>query len=190
MMFSDRERLCRSRLASCRAPPTCLLEIDPSSVMAHSNLSLFHNQLGDIEAAERHLALATRASMASPPATKENDDQGDCEAEAVEADRRRREGMFRQVLEIDPDDALAHCGLGEIAFEEGRISRAVDHLEKAIAGDPDNSVAMLALGNALEGLEESERAREVYESGIEIAAKKGDLSTAQKMQERLHALSK
>jgi len=166
-----------------------LLEVEPSSVMAHSNLSLFHNQLGDIEAAERHLALATRASMASPPATKENDEQADGEAEAAEADRRRRELMFLQVLEIDPDDALAHCGLGEIAVEEGRFSIAADHLEKAIVSDPEYSQAMLALGNAMEGLEDTERAREAYERGIEIAAKKGDFSTAQKMQERLTALS-
>jgi folate-binding protein YgfZ len=166
-----------------------LLDIDPSSVMAHSNLSLFHNQLGDIEAAERHLAAATRVSMASPPAAAEIDEQADDEARATEADRRRREGMFLQVLEIDPDDALAHYGLGEIAVEEERFAEAADHLGKAIVSDPNNSKAMLVLGNALEGLDDTERARETYERGIEIAAKKGDHATAQKMQERLTALA-
>ncbi len=164
-----------------------LLVLDPSSVMAHSNLSLFHNHLGDIEAAERHLALATRGSFAGavgidPVALAEQ------EAEKREADQHRREEMFGRVLEIDPDDALAHFGLGELAGERGRFTRAVDHLEKAIAGDPTHSAAILALGAALEGLGDADRARDVYERGIEIAAKKGDLSVAQKMQERINAL--
>ena len=164
-----------------------LLEIDPSSVMAHSNLSLFHNQLGDIEAAERHLALATRVSIGGvsdiDPGSRHQQ-----ETEDREADQKRREEMFRQVLEIDPDDALAHFGMGELAVERGQNAQAVDHLERAIASDPNHSAAILALGAALEGLDDTNGARDHYEQGIEIAAKKGDLSTAQKMQERLNAL--
>lgn len=165
-----------------------LLEIDPSSVMAHSNLSLFYNQLGEIDAAERHLALATRVSFGGGSATK---DANRARQETVEreADRRRRSELFLQVLEIDPDDALAHFGMGEIAVELGQFTEAVEHLEKAIASDPTHSTAMLALGAALEGLENIDRARETYERGIEVAAKKGDLTTAQKMQERLTALA-
>ncbi len=165
-----------------------LLDVDPSSVMAHSNLSLFYNQLGDIEAAERHLALATRVSFGGEPeidsATRDRK-----EGEQREADQKRREEMFRQVLEIDPDDALAHFGMGELAVERGRFARAVDHLEKAIANDPQHSAAILALGSALEGLGDTERAHETYERGIEVAAKKGDLATANKMQDRLNALT-
>ena len=166
-----------------------LLEVDPSSVMAHSNLSLFHNQLGDIEAAERHLALATRVSFGGelPPDPAISDRQ---EAERREADQNRREEMFRQVLEIDPDDALANFGMGELALERGRFSRAVDHLEMVIANDPTHSAAMLVLGSALEGLGDADRARDVYERGIGTAAKKGDLTNAQKMQDRLNALSR
>jgi len=166
-----------------------LLEIDPSSVMAHSNLSLFYNHLGDIEAAERHLALATRVSFggeakADPVGVAKK------ELEAREADQHRREEMFRQVLEIDPNDAMAHFGMGELAVERGRFTEAVDHLERAIGSDPSHSAAILALGVALEGLDDTDRVRGHYERGIEIAAKKGDLSTAQKMQDRLNALSR
>ena len=160
-----------------------LLEIDPSSVMAHSNLSLFHNQLGDVEQAEHHLAMATRASMGAP-STKPSRS-----SEEVEADRRRREGMFLQVLEIDPDDALAHFGLGELALERERFTDAVEHLERAIAGDPTHAAAILALGAALEALGDHAGAHETYERGVEIAAKKGDTSSATKMQERINALA-
>ena len=166
-----------------------LLEVDPSSVMAHSNLSLLFNQLGDKDAAERHLALATRVSfggeLRSDPAV---DDRN--RIEELEAERKRREEMFRRILEIDPDDALAHFGLGELAMERGHFARAADHLERAIAGDPNHSAAILALGSALEGVDDTGRARQIYERGIEIAAKMGDLSTAQKMQDRLNALAR
>ena len=164
-----------------------LLEVDPSSVMAHSNLSLFFNQLGDIEAAERHLALATRVSFGGEPEA-DPVSRAQQERKQREADWNRREEMFRQVLEIDPDDALAHFGMGELSVERERFIEAVDHLEKAVANDPRHSAAMLALGSAFEGLDDIERARDVYGRGIEIAARKGDLSTAQKMQERLNVL--
>lgn len=165
-----------------------LLEIDSSSVMAHSNLSLFHNHLGDIEAAERHLALATRVSFGGESAA-DPVEFAKKELEAREVDQRRREDMFRQVLEIDPDDALAHFGMGELAVERCRFNEAVGHLETAIENDPAHSAAILTLGVALEGLDDIDRARGHYERGIEIAAQKGDLSTAQKMQERLKALA-
>jgi folate-binding protein YgfZ len=160
-----------------------LLEIDPSSIMAHSNLSLYYNQLGDIETAEHHLGMATRLSMGgSVPARGE-------ETAAEEADRVRREEMFRRVLEIDPDDALAHFGMGELLIEREDFAAAVDHLHCAISSDPGHSAAVLALGRALEGLGDVEAARDVYESGVETAARNGDLATAQKMQERITALA-
>lgn len=162
-----------------------LLEIDPSSVMAHTNLSLFHNQLGDKETAEHHLAMATRLSMGVAPAVTDDD-----ERQNEEDDRRRREAMFLQVLEIDPDDALANFGLGEIALERERFAAAVEHLEKAIAGDPTHAAAILALGAAREAQGNSDLAREVYVRGVDVAAKKGDTSSATKMQERINALAR
>ena len=169
-----------------------LLEIDPSSIMGHSNLSLFFNQLGDKEQAEHHLAMATRISMGGSAVIESPDQAGadSAEAEADEADRRRREGMFLQVLEIDPDDALAHFGMGELLVERGGFEDAVDHLQRAIVSEPTHSAAILALGQAFEGLGDQGKALETYERGVEIAAKKGDHATAQKIQERLNALAR
>jgi folate-binding protein YgfZ len=165
-----------------------LLEIDPSAHMAHSNLSLFYNRLGDIEAAERHLALAAKVKIAGGGPDDADAADGE-EAARREADRGRREELFRKVLEIDPDDALARFGLGELAAERGRFADAVEHLERALDADPRHAAAILALGRALEGLGEAGRARETYERGIETAAKKGDQATATKMQERLIELT-
>ena len=76
----------------------------------------------------------------------------------------------------------------ELLVEEGRFTEATVHLERALASDPRYSAALLALGRAHEGAEDLSSARETYRRGVEVAASKGDLATANKMQERLAAL--
>ncbi len=162
-----------------------LLEVDPSSVMAHTNLSLYYNQLGRIDDAEREAAEAMRAGMRQK---NEARDRSNAEVDASEAaaeDRKRRAEMFGQVLELDPEDALGNFGLGELMVEEGRFVDAVAHLERALVADPRYSAAILALGRAHEGAGDFGLARETYRHGVEIAAAKGDLATANKMQESL-----
>jgi folate-binding protein YgfZ len=165
-----------------------LLKVDPSSVMAHSNLSLYYNQQGRIEDAEREAAEAMRAKM-----RREQDERQVAEAEmqrkeTVIADRERRAGMFRKILDLDPDDALGNFGLGELLVEEGSFEEAVAHLERALEADPRYSAALLALGRAHEGAEDLASARGTYRRGVDVAAARGDLATAKKMQERLAVL--
>jgi tetratricopeptide (TPR) repeat protein len=96
--------------------------------------------------------------------------------------------LFRQVLELDPDDPLGNFGLGELLVEEGSFEEAARHLERALAADPRYSAALLALGRAHEGAEDLASARETYRRGVNVAAAKGDLATANKIQERLVVL--
>jgi folate-binding protein YgfZ len=161
-----------------------LLEVDPMSVMAHTNLSLYYNQQGRIEEAEREAGEATRAKMRRESEAVRDAGNGS-DADSLSADRERRAGMFRQVLELDPDDALGNFGLGELLAEEGRFEEAVFYLERALATDPRYSAALLALGRAHEGADDLAAAREIYLRGVDVAAAKGDLATANKMQERL-----
>jgi tetratricopeptide (TPR) repeat protein len=109
-------------------------------------------------------------------------------SETATADRERRAEMFRQVLAIDPDDALGNFGLGELLVEEGSYEEAVEHLQCALRADPRYSAALLALGRAHEGAENLAAAVETYRRGVDVAAAKGDLATANKMQERLAIL--
>jgi len=165
-----------------------LLAVDPSSVMAHTNLSLYYNQLGRIEDAEREAAEAMRAKMRNETVGRKQDEAARRESETADADRKRRAEIFSQVLELDPDDAVGNFGLGELLVEEGRFAEAVDHLERALAADPRYSAALLGLGRAHEGAGDHAAATRVYREGIEVAAARGDLATANKMQERLAAL--
>lgn len=166
-----------------------LLEVDPDSVMAHTNLSLYYNRLGRIEDAEREAAEAMRAQMRRRHESEELEAAARRRATTAAEDRARRAEMFRQVLEIDADDALGNLGLGELLTEEGRPDEAVEHLQRALAADPRYSAAFLALGRAHEGAGELEAAIRTYREGIAVAAARGDLSTANKMQERLAVLT-
>ena len=165
-----------------------LLEVDPLSVMAHTNLSLYYNQLGRIDDAEREAAEAMRAGMRLKNQERDRSSAEDRASGVAAEDRKRRAEMFRQVLELDPEDALGNFGLGELMVEEGRFADAVEHLERALASDPRYSAAILALGRAHEGAGDLGLARETYRRGVEIAAAKGDLATANKMQESLVGL--
>jgi folate-binding protein YgfZ len=147
-----------------------LLEIDPSSVMAHSNLSLFFTRLGRIEEAERAAAAAARAAMLREHGAREREEEARRRSAAAAEDRGRRAAMFREVLAIDPDDALANLGLGRVLAEEGRLGEAIGHLERAIAADPRYSAAFLELGRAREAAGEPEAAVDTFRRGIEVAA--------------------
>jgi folate-binding protein YgfZ len=166
-----------------------LLEVDPDSVMAHSNKSVYLNQLGRNDEAEEEARLAARKSFELERRRRQAEPEpAGSPGEGAEADRLRREQMFRRVLEIDPTDAMANLGLGQLALERGRSEEAVEHLQRALDADPDYSAAFLALGRAWEARGEAVRARETYTAGVRVAARKGDMKTASSMQERLAAL--
>lgn len=164
-----------------------LLEVDPSSVMAHTNLSLFLMRQNRIQEAEDHKAKATVAQFAVfGKASKDARDREE-KLEAELRERNRREKMFRDVLEIDPEDAMANYGLGSLELERGNLPLAVAHLEKVIQFDRNYSVAYLALGKALKKIGDLPRALEVWRSGVKIAAQKGEIMPANEMQSLINS---
>lgn len=162
-----------------------LSEVDPKSVLAHTNMSLYLMRMGKITEAEEQKSLATVKSFQTF-----GDEFKRKEAEAqrkqkLEAEWAQRESMFKQVLEIDPEDTLANYGLGSIAVEKGEWEKARDHLERVLSQDSKYSVAYLALGKALKGLGLKEQAINIWKEGIKISAAKGDLMPANQMQQEL-----
>ena len=55
---------------------------------------------------------------------------------------------YRQILQIDANDAIALHGMGLIDLTEGQTKSALDALEKAIALDLNNSEYHVTLGIA------------------------------------------
>lgn len=165
-----------------------LSRVNPKSVLAHTNMSLFLMRLGKIEEAEEQKSLATIKSFQSfgdEAKAKENEALS---KQKKQSEWLQRESMFKQVIEIDPDDTLANYGLGSIAVEKEEWQIAKDHLCKVIVQDPKYSVAYLALGKAYKGLGSLDEARQTWNEGIKVAASKGDLMPANQMQSELERL--
>lgn len=165
-----------------------LLLVNPSSVMAHTNKSLYLMKLGKIEEAEAEKAKATVKSFSVFGEESKNKKRLEEEKKKKEEDINRREMMFNQVLEIDPEDTVALFGLGDVFYFREKYSESVIVLEKVVGFDEKYSAAYLLLGKALEALGNLERAEQVYKKGINIASKRGDMMPANEMQTRLNQL--
>lgn len=165
-----------------------LAEIDPDSTMAHTNLSLFLMKTGKIEEAENHKSLATLKSFKRFGDEAKERDELAKKAEEEKREWARREKMFQEVLEIDPEDTLANYGLGSLAVEKAEWGKARDYLERVLEADPKYSVAYLALGRAYKGLGDIEKARSTFDKGIAVAAARGDFMPANQMQSELDRL--
>jgi folate-binding protein YgfZ len=165
-----------------------LLAVEPTSVMAHTNKSLYLMKLGKIEEAEAEKALATVKSFASFGEEAKIKKHLEEEKKKKEADLLRRESMFKQVLEIDSSDTVALYGMSDILFYRGLFHEAQQHLEQVLKTDEQYSVAYLLLGKCLESQKLNQDAMRIYEKGIMISTKRGDMMPANEMQSRLNQI--
>lgn len=92
-----------------------------------------------------------------------------------------RSGMFRNLLERDPENPMILYSLGAELFKEGNYPEAREHLERAVKNKPDYSVAYRTLGRTLFEMREDEEARRIFERGREIAQENGDLQTVKEI---------
>jgi len=165
-----------------------LLKINPDSVMAHTNKSLFLMKLGKIEEAEEEKSLATVAGFKQFGTEAKEKRALEEQKKNDEAELERKKGMFLQVLEIDEDDIIANFGMGEYYFRKSDYAKAIEFLEKTIQIDSGYSRAYLFLGKSLLKDNAVERAKEVFNNGIKVATEKGELMPANEMQEHLSSI--
>jgi len=159
--------------------------VDPNSVLAHTNMSLFLMKQGKIQEAEDQKSLATLKSFQKFGQEAKDKEMLEIENKRQKEEWIKREFMFKQVLEIDAEDTLANYGLGSIAVEKGEWIEARSYLERVLKEDPQYSVAYLALGKAYKALGQIEESKKTWKEGIVVAAKKGDLMPANQMQSEL-----
>lgn len=155
---------------------------NPKSVMAQTNLSMFYMKIGEIDKAEVHKSNATVNQFAAFGDIADEKRAKEEQEKKMVSELKRREEMFKQVLAIDPKDALATFGLGELRLSQNRLDEAKDLLQTTINTDAKYSVAYLALSKTLIKLEEISEAIKVLELGISISSKNGDLMPANEMQ--------
>lgn len=101
-----------------------LLKFNPHSNMAHTNKSVYYLAMGDIEKAEEEKALAAQSGLS---ASKLDEDET---SRLIYQDQDRRLGMFKEVLEIDPEDEMALRGCVDIFKARKQYKSVVPYLEK------------------------------------------------------------
>jgi folate-binding protein YgfZ len=163
--------------------------LDPNSIMAHANLSVFYMQKGDKEAAEEEKAIAMSIRMSELARNAASEQQEQEQKQKLRAAAEERMAMFREVLTIDADDFLANAGLGSVYVDLEKYSEAVPYLQKALSKRPNHTVAYVALGEAFEKLGKTADAVDTYKKGVVVAAQRGDGEPLKKMQIRLEKLA-
>lgn len=88
---------------------------------------------------------------------------------------------FEALLASGKDNALLRFSLGMHYEKAGDASRAIEHLERAVAQDPGYSAAWKLLGKSLAAAGRAADAMAAYRRGIEAAGQKGDKQAAKEM---------
>jgi tetratricopeptide (TPR) repeat protein len=152
--------------------------------MVHTNLSLYYMKVGDKEEAERQKALGTmkRFGNTAPAAV---DAMEAAERQGRREEAARKQIMFAEVLEIDPDDPLTLMGMGNALIDLDKPEVADDYLARALIAQKDNSALYLSRGKLLQQLGRQDEAAEILQRGIEVASRRGDLMPLREMEHRL-----
>ena len=91
--------------------------------------------------------------------------------EALEAgNRRKAAGLYRQLIELEPNEARNHLELGRIQFRRGKHSRALVSLTRACELAPegiDGAEYWIAKGDCLQALAKHEEALVAYDEALE-----------------------
>ena len=156
------------------------IQINPDSIMAHTNMSRCLAAKGMILEAEQEQAEARKLTWKAELKAKK------MEMPKVNLDAQIE--RFKKVIEFDPEDVLGYFSLGNAYLDAGKKREAVDTFEKAVAVDPNHSASYLGFGQALEALGDKEKAKKIYLQGIKVADAKGDMMTQKKMESRLRNL--
>jgi tetratricopeptide (TPR) repeat protein len=96
--------------------------------------------------------------------------------------------ILKQMLEQDPKNTFARYGLAMEFAKSGDLDQAVAEFQTLIATDENYAAAYFHAGQALEKSGKLDEARAVYEKGIEVTTRKGDLHTRSEIEGALSLL--
>ena len=96
--------------------------------------------------------------------------------------------ILRQMIAQDTNNSFARYGLAMELANSGALGDAVSEFETLLARDENYAAAYFHAGQALEKLGRLEEARTVYEKGIEVTTRKGDLHTRGEIEAALNLL--
>jgi len=163
-----------------------LAQKTPDSIMPHTNLSIFYMKKGMLEEAENEKAIATTLSFGKSAEETQDEKERSKAMKHVEIEQRIE--TFKKMLELDLEDFLMHFSLAKALAEIPKYKEAEKSFREALRINPDYSVCYQTLGKLLEDMNRPRDAIEVYEKGIPIADRLGDLMPKKAMEVRLAKL--
>lgn len=95
--------------------------------------------------------------------------------------------QFRKMAKANPDDDLAHFALGQALAEAGRHAEAINVLRQVVRMNDSYSRAWLLMGEAQAALDDEDGAIESWQTGHQVALRRGDLLPAREIKEKLAA---
>jgi Flp pilus assembly protein TadD len=173
------------------------VEADPKQFIAHYNLGVLHERIGDDLRAEQHYLdclrvagdyapavgnlvnlylrrgdLVKAVAVARDAAEKRSErlDLRNLLVKALLAVGRRQEAAqeAKAILREDEKNVGAMVLLATVYFEQGKFELSAHALRMALKVDPENPEAHHRLGHALLALEEKARAREAFQKAVEL----------------------
>lgn len=98
--------------------------------------------------------------------------------------------QLEALVNSDPGNALFRYTLGMEYLKAGEYAKAATALREVIRINANYSAAYRELGKSLEKAVQTEEAAQVYQTGIEIANRQGDIQTAKEMEVFLKRIRK
>jgi Tfp pilus assembly protein PilF len=95
---------------------------------------------------------------------------------------KTRKEQLKDMLADDPKDSFLRYGLAMEFVSEGNDAEAVNCLRELLATNPDYVPGYLQAGQALTRLNKPSEARDIFQSGIAIAQKVGEVHAAGEME--------
>jgi predicted Zn-dependent protease len=86
--------------------------------------------------------------------------------------------VFRQMLDSDPDNQMVLFGLANEYQKLGDWPQVIETLERYLAKADDEGAAYGMLAKAYENTGNREKAREIYQKGVEVSMAHGHPSMA------------
>lgn len=96
--------------------------------------------------------------------------------------------MLLEMLQQDPTNTFARYGLAMEYSTSGDLAKAVEEFQALLRQDENYGAAYFHGGQALEKAGKVVQAREMYEKGIEVTTRKGDLHTRAEIEAALNLL--
>jgi tetratricopeptide (TPR) repeat protein len=96
--------------------------------------------------------------------------------------------QLKQMLEQEPNDEFLQYAIVMEYIAMDEIEKAVDGLQKILQNNPNYLAAYYQLGKCYEVQTEFDKARDIYNKGIEVAQKQGQQKTLNELREALFLL--